>query len=223
MIEEPGGHVHWRVGHHADPLCFPPADLYEFSHRFDDAHRRFRTLYCAALPETCLREVLADFRPSLSAVARHIGRYGPEAAADVPAMPVTAAWRRQNVLAPIILELDGPLVDLCDASVRGTVEARHADVLAEHGLDHLDLHEITTHLRSVTQTVAAGLFDQGVAGVRFPSRLDGEPCVALFEGRGELTVAGPCEALTDPAPQALSTVAREWRLEMEPAARVLPE
>ena len=84
------GRALWRVGYHADPLGFTPGELYEFSHRFDDIHRRFRTLYCAELPETCLREVLADFRPDLGAMRRHVERYGPEAAQDFTPTPVTA-------------------------------------------------------------------------------------------------------------------------------------
>jgi RES domain len=58
----------WRVGYYADPLEFPPVELYEFSNRFDDVHRRFRTLYCAELPETCLREVLAAATSSRSQI-----------------------------------------------------------------------------------------------------------------------------------------------------------
>jgi len=34
----------WRVGYYADPLGFTPLELYQFSHRFDDVHRRFRTV-----------------------------------------------------------------------------------------------------------------------------------------------------------------------------------
>ncbi|WP_241178697.1 RES domain-containing protein [Mycobacterium sp. P7213] len=86
----------WRVGYHASPLGFTPRELYSFSHRFDDIHHRFRTLYLADLPETCLREVLADLRPNLGAKLRHIARYGPEAAEDFASEPVTASWRRQN-------------------------------------------------------------------------------------------------------------------------------
>ena len=58
------GRTLWRVGYYADPLGYTPLELYQFSHRFDDIYRRFRTLYCADLAETCLREVLADFRPN---------------------------------------------------------------------------------------------------------------------------------------------------------------
>lgn len=60
MIAAPEqGRTLWRVGYYADPLGFTPLELYQFSHRFDDVHRRFRTLYCADSAETCLREVLA--------------------------------------------------------------------------------------------------------------------------------------------------------------------
>lgn len=90
----------WRVGCHADPLGFAPLELYDFNHRFDDIHSRFRTLYCAESAETALREVLGDFRPNLGALRRHIERYGPEAAQDFTSQSVTAAWRRQHVLVP---------------------------------------------------------------------------------------------------------------------------
>lgn len=96
---------------------------------------------------------------------------------------------------------------------------RHASLLIEHGLAHLDLHEITARRRVVTQTIAADLFDRCNAGaLRFPSRLDGQPALAVFEGRGELVEAGDPVALTDPAPAALLAVCREWGLELEPTA-----
>jgi len=109
VIGEPeDGLALWRVGYHADPLGFTPLEIYEFSHRFDDLHRRFRTLYCAELAETCLREVLADFRPNLAAQRRHIERYGPQAVEDFTPAPVTAQWRVQHVLIRATVRLDGP-------------------------------------------------------------------------------------------------------------------
>jgi len=153
----------WRVGYHADPLGYTPWELYQFNHRFDDTSHRFRTLYCAQSPETCLREVLADFRPNLGAMRRHVERYGPEAARDFASEPVTARWRAQHVLIPVAIRLDGRLVDLTDLPTRQEVENRHIDLLVEHGLEHLDLHEITTGRRIVTQTIAADLFDRGAS------------------------------------------------------------
>jgi hypothetical protein len=145
------GRTLWRVGYYADPLGFTPLELYQFSHRFDDVHRRFRTLYCADSAETCLREVLADFRPNLGALRRHVERYGPEAAQDFTEKPVTAQWRIQHVLVPTVLKLDGPLIDLTDVPTRQEIEHRHVDLLLEHDLQHLDLHEITTSRRAISR------------------------------------------------------------------------
>jgi RES domain len=207
----------WRVGYHADPLEFTPWKLYGFSHRFDDIDQRFRTLYLAEFDVTSLREVLADFRPNLEARRRHIERYGPDAADDFVTEPVTAKWRRENVLVPATLDLDGPVIDLIDAGTRQQIEHRHEGLLVDHGLEHLDLHEITTKRRVVTQTIAGDLFDRGAAGVRFPSRLDGNACIALFEGRGAARLAGDVVALTDPAPSPLVTVTGQWKLDLEAA------
>jgi hypothetical protein len=211
------------VGFSANPLSFTPLDLYSFNHRFDDIHRRFRTLYCAELPETCLREVLADFRPNLGAIRRHVELYGAEAREDFTPAPVTARWRAQHVLVPVALHLDGPLIDLTDVPTRQEIEERHIAMLVEHGLEHLDLREITTGRRVITQTIAADLFDRDASAVRFPSRLDGNACVALFEGRGTARVAGDVVALTDPPPESLTAVTATWRLLLEPAPATASE
>jgi RES domain len=213
----------WRVGYYADPLGFTPLELYQFSHRFDDIRRRFRTLYCAESPETCLREVLADFRPNLAALRRHVERYGPEAAEDFTAAPVTARWRAQHVLVPVVLRLEGPLIDLTDLPTRREIEERHIELLVEYGMDHLDLHEITTSRRVITQTIAADLFDRGASAVRFPSRLDGQACVAVFEKRGTVEAAGDPIALTDPPPEPLTKVTAPWGLALEPAPTAGPD
>ena len=220
MIGKPEhGLAPWRVGYHADPLGFTPLEMYEFSHRFDDIHRRFRTLYCAELAETCLREVLADFRPNLAAQHRHIERYGPEAAADFAPTPVTAQWRVQHVLIRAVVRLEGPLIDLTDVPTRQQIEHRHVQLLAEHDMWHLDLHEITTNGRAIRQTIAADLFDRGAGAVRFPSRLDGNACVAQHPLRGarQRQFGGDPIALTDLPPDPLINVTAPWGLVLEAA------
>jgi hypothetical protein len=207
----------WRVGHRGDPLAFTPFELCAWNHRFDDSQRSFRTVYCAESPERSLREVLADIRPNLEARRAFADAFGAAALEDLPAAPVTARWREEHLLAPAELVLDGELIDLTDPAVRADLEQRHASLLVEHGLPHLDLHEITARRRVVTQTIAADLYDRCNAGaLRFPSRLDGQPALVVFEGRGELVEAGDPVALTDPAPEVLLAVCREWGLELEP-------
>ncbi|HZE05685.1 MAG TPA: hypothetical protein VE127_10700, partial [Solirubrobacteraceae bacterium] len=108
------------------------------------------------------------------------------------------------------------VIDLNDPQTRDELEKRHVALLAEHGLEHLDLHEITSRRRSVTQTIATDLFARcEAAAVRFPSRLDGKPAFALFEGRGELIAAGEPLDLSDPAPAPLVEVCTEWGLTLE--------
>ena len=114
-----------------------------------------------------------------------------------------------------------PLIDLTDVPTRQEIEDRDLDLLLEHGLQHLDLHEITTSRRRVTQTIAADLFDGGASAVRFPSRLDGNACVALFEDRGTVIPAGDVIALTDPPPEPLTNVTAPWRLMLEPAPAIV--
>jgi hypothetical protein len=106
--------VYWRVGYSADPCGFVPEDLCPWNYRFDDIKRRFRSIYVAGFVETCLREVLSDLRPRAAAVRRFIETFGPDAAADVRSEPVTEAWRQQHVLVRAVLELAGPMIDLCD-------------------------------------------------------------------------------------------------------------
>jgi hypothetical protein len=76
---------------------FTPLALCWWAHRFDDPDHRFRSVYFAELPETALREVLADYRPNAAAVARYVDIFGPDAAGDVPGQSVTAAWRAHTL------------------------------------------------------------------------------------------------------------------------------
>jgi hypothetical protein len=163
--------------------------------------------------------VLADLRPNVATIARFVETYGPEAEAEAPRSLIPEAWRRQNVLAPARIDLDGSeLLDLGDRQVTTMLEERHAGLLDDHGFEHLDLHEITTRTRVVTQTIATDARDNLAVGViRFPSSRDGQPCFAVLEGRASLQPTGEPVPLTDPPPRALVLVADEWHLELEPA------
>lgn len=79
---------------------------------------------------------------------------------------MTVAWRQRHVLAPARLKLTGSLVNLIDVPNRREIERREA-LLLEHGLEHVDLHEVTTSRRAITQTIAAELFECGAAAVGF--------------------------------------------------------
>ncbi len=215
----------WRVGYHRDPLGFPPRSSYEWSHRFDDLERRWRTVYCAWTPETALREVLADLRPNAATIARFLARHGPEAVGELPRAPITCAWRQANVLAParIVMAQGARLLDLTDVHECRRLEVLHAALLVEHGLGRLDLHEITTRRRDLTRAIATHAYDNEQIGVvRYPSSIDlsATPCYALIEGRAHLEAAGEALRLTDPAPEALENVAAGWKMPLAPAPAV---
>jgi hypothetical protein len=220
-VDDLGELTLWRVGYHSDPLGFAPLEGYEYSHRFDDSLKRGRrSIYCAVGPETALREVMSDMRQHTAARARFIERYGHEAAEDLPPQSVPAAWRRSNVLVPVRIVRAGlsNVLDLTDFSERQRIEERHALLLDKHGMAHLDLNQITTDRRIVTQTIATVAYDTDDVGIiRYASSIDRSPCYALIEGRAYLRPAGKPVLLTDPPPLERQRVAAPWKLTLEPA------
>jgi hypothetical protein len=138
----------------------------------------------AALPRLSLAEP-AGYAPSAVLDRRNFVAAAPTLP-GVPSLspPTGTTAPQQHVLAEVRTVLDGPLIDLCDSDIRYEVELEHATLLDAHGMDHLDLAQITADKRSVTQTIAADLHDRlGAAAIRFPSRLDANARVVVFEGR----------------------------------------
>lgn len=129
----------------------------------------------------------------------------------VVAGSIPLEWRTERVLAPATASAVGPITDLLDPVTRMALEQEHAALLARYDMAHLDLSQITTKTRVVTQTISRSLFDEGASGIRFPSNTDGLPCIALFEGRAKLVAGGPVEPLTEPITELL-TVCSEWGL-----------
>jgi hypothetical protein len=192
----------WRLGHAAAPLAYVPREFCSWNHRFDDPRREYRTLYSADHQITCLREVLADLRPNATALAEFARFFGDSAA--IPAGEISQAWRRRHALAPASIALDsGALVDLDDIPSRERLARQHARLLAAHGMRHLDISEVRSRSRPVTQAISRSLYDEGAAGVRFRSNLDDQSCTALFEGRSRLEPAGAPVPLTRDIPELL--------------------
>jgi len=191
------GSLVWRVGHVSAPLDFPPREVLSWKNRFDDPDKVFRTLYCSERRQTALREVLADFRPNAKARAEYRELFGEE----LPPPRIKEVWLRERVLARgEIRVLQNELANIDDPALRHQFEQLHADLLARHGMDHLDVAQIRGKDRPVTQTVTRFAADRGAAGIVYGSNLDDLPCAALFEGRSLLVpVPGP-----DPEPLTAS-------------------
>ena len=180
----------WRVGYHTSPFEFVPRELGDWQNRFDDPKGEYRTLYCAEKKLTAIREVLADLRPNVSRRAE-FARFQLQQSCRpdqlvVPSREVGPAWRREHVLVHASLQRDGALADLDDLVLRGRLEQTHGELLLRHGMDHLDVSEIRSKIREVTQAISRDLYDQGAAGLLFKSAIDDQQCVVVFEGRGWL-------------------------------------
>ena len=189
-----GGNQWWRVGHADGPLDFVPHELCSWEHRFDDPQREYRTLYCAEKKLTALREVLADLRPDTN-VRADFARFQIDQGISpedlfVPAREVTMGWREKHVLVCAEARREGPLADLDDVGLREKLERTHAELLARHGMLHLNISEIRSKNRIVTQTIGRELYEQEVAGILFRSNLDDGQCLVLFENKGWLEEAG---------------------------------
>ncbi len=167
-----------------------PRELCSWQQRWDDPRREYRTLYCAARPETCLVEVLADLRPNTKMLAELAELMGESPELLQAAGAVESRWRVLHALQAARPMLDGELADVEELSLRSELERRYASLLAAHGIEHLNISEIRSRTRTITQTIGRHLYENGYAGVAFSSNLDSRPCFALFEGRAELQPLG---------------------------------
>jgi hypothetical protein len=206
----------WRVGHRSGPCDFAPRHIYAWTHRFDDPERVYRTLYCADGKKTCLREVLADLRPKTAAVADFLRLFGPDPSVTGAIGVVTRGWRRKNVLARARVSLiAGRIVYVESRSVRGALERRLSEFLEAEGIARLNVKELRSRKRHVTQRISRALFEGGDAGVEFRSHLDGRPCYALIETRAKLVQLGKALSLTHDLAE-LKSVCEEFSLRLAP-------
>jgi hypothetical protein len=186
--------------------------------RFDDPRKtldpnsRFRTLYVAQERVTAFRETLQDLRPDTHSRAEYLSLFGVEPPPGI----VTAQWRADRRVARGRLAVAATdLVDLEDLDVRRELEQSHAAVLASHGMRHLDISNLRSSQRIVTQTIALDLWTQGKAGVLYKSNIDSGVCLALFEGGPPLSPYGRTRRIAADDADLLAAV-EPWHLDIEP-------
>jgi hypothetical protein len=92
--------------------------------------------------------------------------FGATAAEFEPSRSVPWRWRIEHVLAPAPVVASGRIVNLIDPAVRAQLEERHAPILAQHSMPFLDISQVTSKTRIVTQTISRTLFEDGAAGIR---------------------------------------------------------
>ena len=193
-----------------------PRPLCSWRHRWDDPEREYRTIYCAEAALTCLREVLADLRPNAKAIAELKELFGDDTPALRGVGEVAAEWREAHVLCPAHAVGSHEFCDLdAEVELRNELEHELILLLVERELDHLDIAQVRSRDRIVTQAMSRALYERRYGGVRFGSNLDDRPCYALFEGRAELERSGdPLELEPDLEP--LRHVCDEFGLRLMP-------
>jgi hypothetical protein len=123
---------------------------------------------------------LQDLRPATKDRADFQSLFG----AKPPPGSIARQWRLERRVGRARLDVDPALiVDLEDLAVRRALEEKHAALLAAHGMRHLDIAQLRSGQRIVTQTIALDLHGSGHAGVAYRSNLDNQECVAIFEQR----------------------------------------
>jgi RES domain len=191
-----------------------PRPLCSWRHRWDDPEREYRTIYCAEGVLTCLREVLADLRPNAKAIAELKELFGDDTPALRGVGEVAAEWREAHLLCPALAVSRHAFCDLdAEVELRNELEHELILLLVEHEMDHLDISQVRSRDRIVTQAMSRALYQRRYAGVRFGSNLDDRPCYALFEGRAALEPDGePLELAPDLEP--LRQVCEEFGLRL---------
>jgi len=151
-------------------------------------------------------------RPDTSTIADFRSLFGTAPPAGV----ITAQWLADRRLARARLSTPEELfVDLENPNVRRDLEQKHARLLASHDMQHLDISQLRSTQRVVTQTIALDLYDTGKAGIIYRSTIDNETCVAVFERRVTITPYGAPRALHTSDPD-LVAISAEWDLHLEP-------
>lgn len=203
----------WRVGYFASPCEFTARELCGWNHRFDDPKREYRTIYAADKKETCLREVLADFRPNKKVLADFSEFFGDDEAVKCAGL-VPNAWRENHVLTQAEIAVSsGEMADIESDPVLSDLSRRLEDELSARKLERLDVARIRSQDRNLTRAASRLLYDDGHAGVEFHSRLDKLPCHALFEGRARLEQQGVAIPLYGKVAE-LSAVSTEYGLKL---------
>jgi hypothetical protein len=186
LIEAPG--LLWRVERTSPPLRFShinavDAALPNVGNRFDVLGAG--VLYAATQQEGAFAETLAGFRPGASLIAK-MKEYGalPDDIAQVP-----RDWRLARRLRSLELPTALQFVDI-DSPATHTYLTHHAsDLLADLGVDHLDVATVRGPNRALTRSIASWIYAQTdehgdalYAGLRYGSRLGPYECWAIFDG-----------------------------------------
>jgi hypothetical protein len=165
-----------------------------------------------------LRELLADLRPNAQALSEIEELFGdPSLPSLTVAGVVSREWRRAHVLIKAkIVAPNARLARIEDERTLAFLRKEHASILTGFGIQGLRVGDVRTRERIITQQFSLSLYDLGLAGIAFVSRLDAKPCYALFEGRAFLKPVTAAISMTSGWPELIQ-VCGEYNLILRPA------
>lgn len=193
-VEQRAGIDVVRVGRKPDPLAFVPIQHQTWAGRFDDPDRLWRTLYVASDEHGAWVEVLGRFRThtdTQAALDEIVDEPGDPA--PIPAGTVSMAWLATRAIGHA--KVMARVADLASADTLRWLDLRPAlrPMLADLGVEDLDLSVATGQHRPITQVIARELrLHADADAIEYPSRY-GAPttCHALFESTGDLPLIEP--------------------------------
>lgn len=153
--------------------------------RFDSALGNFRVWYFATTLEGCYGETLAALRPDPTVLAAIDG----EDDCFFPLGEIAADWRQRRIAVRAKFPEERPFLDVEAASTRAILRDELPWLLAELGLDDIDVAAIRSKDRRLTRWIAQWAWHRRhetgapkFAGIRFCSRLNTDwECWAVFE------------------------------------------
>ncbi len=176
----------YRVGWPPDPLAWP-----EWRHvgrnRFDDPENRTRVLYLAEQRHACFAEILAKFYlkdPQLIAALRAMPPGAPAAPAPAITSGVIAPGFFGRPMGALRLRPGQNWLDLRSLENHIALYELLIDDLDLHGYGEvqMDLSDVTTRDRNLTQRISRWAISNGYQGIAYTSRLSHAfDCWALFE------------------------------------------
>jgi RES domain-containing protein len=176
--------------------------------RFDDPDREFRVLYAAEAVETCWLEVLADFRLAPEMLVE-FARLHPRSAL-CQRLPTKFVEVRE--VCSLRIKARASFLDLRSRQTRHSVRAVLSQKLVALGLKDFDASDSLSRNRELTQAIARRAYEEGYAGIAYPSRHDpAQGCWAVFERPGT-TIVVENQVPVRPTDEALVRVLAEFEL-----------
>jgi hypothetical protein len=190
FVEAPATGV-WRVARAPDPLALsaplPPdeTDGATTGNRFDAPRGTYGVRYFSSTLDGCFGETLARFRPSPALLTALDGDW-EERFLRPGEVPADWRYRRLAVRVQPQPEISGAIggrfLDVEALASRQRLRAELANLLAYYELDDLDIATVRGRDRRITRWISQWAYDQGLAGIRYLSRLNDDwECWAVFD------------------------------------------